>query len=136
MAGATPFTSFAPPVNILYMLADNANIKLAPTRPDHRQPAIRNQRPQQFAGVGGAGIGTEGRRGARRVPWFTDAGVPFLHDCTRWIRCEAAGFAPGGDHLIVIGLVVSAKTARGRPSRTAHGASVRAAPGSAQLSLS
>ena len=40
---------------------------------------------------------------------ITDSGLPVLPDCPHHLECEVYSFAPGGDHLIFIGMVMATR---------------------------
>ncbi len=48
------------------------------------------------------------------IPW-DDAGAPRLHDLHAWVLAEVASLVPAGDHTLVLGDVVEAEAAGGRP---------------------
>ena len=52
--------------------------------------------------------------------WHVDGGVPRLPEALGWLVCEVAELVDGGDHVVVLGLVVAADTAGGLPL-TYHG---------------
>ncbi|WP_405881256.1 flavin reductase family protein [Streptomyces sp. NBC_01136] len=61
-----------------------------------------------FARKGGAGK-------FAGVSWEVDGRVPRLLGASGWLACEAADFIGGGDHVIVLGHVVSAEAGGGAP---------------------
>ncbi|WP_217558201.1 flavin reductase family protein [Streptomyces sp. GbtcB6] len=49
------------------------------------------------------------------VLWEADRDIPRLLGAPGWLACEVADFVDGGDHVIVLGNVMSAETAGGDP---------------------
>lgn len=49
------------------------------------------------------------------VEWELDHGCPRLSSVDGWLACELAGLFTGGDHLIVLGHVLSATSNPGAP---------------------
>jgi flavin reductase (DIM6/NTAB) family NADH-FMN oxidoreductase RutF len=49
------------------------------------------------------------------VSWEMDRDIPRLLGASGWLACEVADLIDGGDHVIVLGHVVSAETAGGDP---------------------
>jgi flavin reductase (DIM6/NTAB) family NADH-FMN oxidoreductase RutF len=49
------------------------------------------------------------------VDWTLDNGLPRLDGTTAWIECTLESEAPGGDHTLVIGRIVSAQTSAADP---------------------
>ncbi len=45
------------------------------------------------------------------VPWATDMGVPRITGAPGWLACSLDELVPGGDHVIVLGTVMTAETA-------------------------
>ena len=44
------------------------------------------------------------------VPWRLEHGLPMVEGAAAWLACEAREFLPGGDHVIVVGLVTACET--------------------------
>ncbi|MGH3249595.1 MAG: flavin reductase family protein [Trebonia sp.] len=66
-----------------------------------------------FARKGGAGKFAD-------VPWDIEAGVPRLPGAGGFLVCRVARLVPGGDHIIVLGDVLTARAGRSEPL-TYHG---------------
>ncbi|MET9415659.1 flavin reductase family protein [Streptomyces klenkii] len=63
------------------------------------------------------------RRSAGRfagVGWEYDHGLPRLPDAPGWLVCELASVVEGGDHLLLLGAVVHARTATAAPLVYGH----------------
>lgn len=45
-----------------------------------------------------------------RVPWTDEGGLPRLHGTAGWLACELEQVVEAGDHLLLFGLVHSART--------------------------
>src|SRR5690606_25897023 len=58
---------------------------------------------RRFAGKGGSAK-------YAGVPWEPEAGVPRVPGAGGFLACEVADLVPGGDHLVVLGRVVAART--------------------------
>ncbi|WP_433125208.1 flavin reductase family protein [Micromonospora sp. CA-240977] len=54
------------------------------------------------------------------VPWLSEGGVPRLPDSAGFLVCRVSQFVAGGDHIILLGEVVTARPVRARPL-TYHG---------------
>jgi flavin reductase (DIM6/NTAB) family NADH-FMN oxidoreductase RutF len=54
------------------------------------------------------------------VRWDVDGGLPRLPGAPGWLGCDVATLVDGGDHVVVLGAVVDAVPAAGRPL-TYHG---------------
>jgi flavin reductase (DIM6/NTAB) family NADH-FMN oxidoreductase RutF len=50
-----------------------------------------------------------------RVAWRPDCGLPRIDGAAAFIACEIESFVPGGDHVIVTGLVTGCDLAEGQP---------------------
>jgi flavin reductase (DIM6/NTAB) family NADH-FMN oxidoreductase RutF len=50
-----------------------------------------------------------------RVSWRLDCGLPRIDGGAAFIACEVESFVPGGDHVIVTGLVTGCDLAEGQP---------------------
>jgi flavin reductase (DIM6/NTAB) family NADH-FMN oxidoreductase RutF len=44
------------------------------------------------------------------VPWRDEAGVPKIDGAAAWLACDIRELLPGGDHVIVVGLVTACET--------------------------
>jgi flavin reductase (DIM6/NTAB) family NADH-FMN oxidoreductase RutF len=49
------------------------------------------------------------------VHWEPDHGLPRLPGATGWLACETAVLVDGGDHVLALGTVLAAETAKGLP---------------------
>jgi flavin reductase (DIM6/NTAB) family NADH-FMN oxidoreductase RutF len=49
------------------------------------------------------------------VEWREDHGLPRIASSSGWLVCDAVDFLEGGDHLIVLGLVIAADPIEGAP---------------------
>ncbi|XVV38321.1 flavin reductase family protein [Streptomyces sp. CA-100214] len=49
------------------------------------------------------------------ISWELDTGVPRLPGATGFLACRVTDFVSGGDHIVVLGEVVTARTAENRP---------------------
>ena len=45
-----------------------------------------------------------------KVPWHEDRGLPRIEGSAAWLACEIQEFLPGGDHVIVVGLVTACES--------------------------
>ncbi|WP_367133726.1 MULTISPECIES: flavin reductase family protein [Streptomyces] len=54
------------------------------------------------------------------VGWEYDRGLPRLPDAPGWLVCELASVVEGGDHLLLLGAVVHARTATAAPLVYGH----------------
>ncbi|MFF4219428.1 MULTISPECIES: flavin reductase family protein [Streptomyces] len=54
------------------------------------------------------------------VRWQYDHGLPRLPDAPGWLVCELASAVEGGDHLLLLGVVVHARTATAAPLVYGH----------------
>jgi NDP-mannose synthase len=45
-----------------------------------------------------------------KVPWHDDRGLPRIEGSAAWLACEIQEFLPGGDHVIVVGLVTACES--------------------------
>jgi flavin reductase (DIM6/NTAB) family NADH-FMN oxidoreductase RutF len=54
------------------------------------------------------------------TPYELQDGLPRIHRVTGWVACDLADLVEGGDHVIALGTVTSAKTLGGSPL-TYHG---------------
>jgi NDP-mannose synthase len=45
-----------------------------------------------------------------KVPWHEDRGLPRIEGAAAWLACEIQEFLPGGDHVIVVGLVTACES--------------------------
>jgi flavin reductase (DIM6/NTAB) family NADH-FMN oxidoreductase RutF len=53
----------------------------------------------------GLGCARKGEDKFKGVSWEDDDDLPRIHGTAAWVACEVQEFIPGGDHLIVVGLV-------------------------------
>jgi flavin reductase (DIM6/NTAB) family NADH-FMN oxidoreductase RutF/dTDP-glucose pyrophosphorylase len=53
----------------------------------------------------GLGCARKGEDKFNGVSWEDDDDLPRIHGTAAWLACEVQEFIPGGDHLIVVGLV-------------------------------
>jgi NDP-mannose synthase len=53
----------------------------------------------------GLGCARKGEDKFKGVSWEDDDGLPRIHDTAAWLACDVQEFIPGGDHLIVVGLI-------------------------------
>jgi flavin reductase (DIM6/NTAB) family NADH-FMN oxidoreductase RutF/dTDP-glucose pyrophosphorylase len=44
------------------------------------------------------------------VPWHEDLGLPRIDGAAAWLACDVQELLPGGDHIIVVGLVTACET--------------------------
>ena len=44
------------------------------------------------------------------VPWRNECGVPKIEGAAAWLSCDIRELLPGGDHVIVVGLVTACET--------------------------
>jgi flavin reductase (DIM6/NTAB) family NADH-FMN oxidoreductase RutF len=49
------------------------------------------------------------------VGWYEDDGLPRIRDTAAWLACDVEQILPGGDHLIVTGLITRCEKASGSP---------------------
>lgn len=61
----------------------------------------------------------KGHRKFDGVPWVTDMSVPRITGAPGWLACSLDRLVPGGDHVIVLGTVMTAETAS-EPPLTYH----------------
>ena len=45
-----------------------------------------------------------------KVPWHEDRGLPRIDGAAAWLACDIQEFLPGGDHVIVVGLVTACES--------------------------
>jgi NDP-mannose synthase len=45
-----------------------------------------------------------------KVPWHDDRGLPRIEGAAAWLACDIQEFLPGGDHVIVVGLVTACES--------------------------
>lgn len=45
-----------------------------------------------------------------KVPWHEDRGLPRIEGAAAWLACDIQEFLPGGDHVIVVGLVTACES--------------------------
>ena len=53
----------------------------------------------------GLGCARKGEDKFKGVSWEDDDGLPRIDDTAAWLACDVQEFMPGGDHLIVVGLI-------------------------------
>ena len=51
----------------------------------------------------------------KAVTWDDDNGLPRIKNAAAWIECEVDKLLPGGDHVIVVGLVTACEAADNVP---------------------
>jgi len=66
---------------------------------DHVARACALKGPEKFAGIS----------------WSFDHGLPRIEDGGTWLACELHGELDGGDHVILVGLIVHCEPSHGRP---------------------
>jgi flavin reductase (DIM6/NTAB) family NADH-FMN oxidoreductase RutF len=49
------------------------------------------------------------------VPWHDDGGLPRIDETAGWLACDVEELLPGGDHIIVVGLVTACETTEAEP---------------------
>jgi flavin reductase (DIM6/NTAB) family NADH-FMN oxidoreductase RutF len=49
------------------------------------------------------------------VSWTDEHGLPRIDGTAAWLECEVQELLPGGDHVIVVGLVTACKTEEAEP---------------------
>jgi flavin reductase (DIM6/NTAB) family NADH-FMN oxidoreductase RutF len=49
------------------------------------------------------------------VGWYEDDGLARIRAAVAWLACDVAEILPGGDHLIVTGLITNCETTDGTP---------------------
>jgi NDP-mannose synthase len=67
---------------------------------------------QEEIGLGCAQKGPEKLAG---VSWTDDGGLPRIDGVASWLECRVENVLPGGDHLIVVGLVTGCETEDAEP---------------------
>jgi flavin reductase (DIM6/NTAB) family NADH-FMN oxidoreductase RutF len=58
------------------------------------------------------------RKGADKfdcVPWRDEQGLPRIEEAAAWLACDIRELLPGGDHVIVVGLVTACATREAEP---------------------
>jgi NDP-sugar pyrophosphorylase family protein/flavin reductase (DIM6/NTAB) family NADH-FMN oxidoreductase RutF len=58
----------------------------------------------------GLACATKGPDKFSKVPWQEDRGLPRIEGAAAWLACEIQEFLPGGDHVIVVGLVTACES--------------------------
>ena len=58
----------------------------------------------------GVACATKGPDKFGKVPWHEDRGLPRIEGAAAWLACEIQEFLPGGDHVIVVGLVTACES--------------------------
>jgi flavin reductase (DIM6/NTAB) family NADH-FMN oxidoreductase RutF len=51
----------------------------------------------------------------KSVTWDDDDGLPRIKGAAAWLECDVQKVLPGGDHVIVVGLVTAAETGDSEP---------------------
>jgi flavin reductase (DIM6/NTAB) family NADH-FMN oxidoreductase RutF len=51
----------------------------------------------------------------KAVSWDDEDGLPRIKDAAAWLECDVQQLLPGGDHVIVVGLVTACETAEREP---------------------
>jgi flavin reductase (DIM6/NTAB) family NADH-FMN oxidoreductase RutF len=51
----------------------------------------------------------------KAVSWDDDDGLPRIKNAAAWIKCDVEKLLPGGDHVIVVGLVTACETSESEP---------------------
>jgi len=67
---------------------------------------------QQEVGVTCAKKGAEK---LKAVSWDDEHGLPRIKDAAAWLECDVQNLLPGGDHVIVVGLVTACETGDSEP---------------------
>jgi flavin reductase (DIM6/NTAB) family NADH-FMN oxidoreductase RutF len=49
------------------------------------------------------------------VEWYEEDGLPRIRDAAAWLACDVEQILPGGDHLIVTGLITHCERVGGTP---------------------
>jgi flavin reductase (DIM6/NTAB) family NADH-FMN oxidoreductase RutF len=49
------------------------------------------------------------------VSWHDDGGLPRIDETAGWLACDVQELLPGGDHIIVVGLVTACETTDAEP---------------------
>ena len=44
------------------------------------------------------------------IPWYDENGLPRIDGAAAWLACEVEELVPGGDHMIITGLVTACET--------------------------
>jgi flavin reductase (DIM6/NTAB) family NADH-FMN oxidoreductase RutF len=63
----------------------------------------------------GLGCARKGPEKLRDTSWHYDDGVPRIDGVAAWLACDVEDLLPGGDHLIVVGLVTACETGEREP---------------------
>jgi NDP-mannose synthase len=63
----------------------------------------------------GRGCARKGEDKFQGVSWDDDEGVPRINETAAWLACEVQELIPGGDHVIVVGLVERCEALGGEP---------------------
>ena len=58
----------------------------------------------------GVTCATKGSEKFDKVPWHEDRGLPRIEGAAAWLVCDIQEFLPGGDHVIVVGLVTACES--------------------------
>jgi flavin reductase (DIM6/NTAB) family NADH-FMN oxidoreductase RutF len=51
----------------------------------------------------------------RAVSWTDEHGLPRIEGAAAWLECDVQKLLPGGDHVIVVGLVTACETGEAEP---------------------
>jgi flavin reductase (DIM6/NTAB) family NADH-FMN oxidoreductase RutF len=51
----------------------------------------------------------------KAVSWEDDGGLPRIKNAAAWLECDVQDLLPGGDHVIVIGLVIACEASETEP---------------------
>lgn len=66
---------------------------------EHIALACARKGPDKFAGV----------------PWYSDRDLPRIEDSASWLACQLEAEFPGGDHVIVVGLITACEAGTSTP---------------------
>ena len=58
----------------------------------------------------GEACARKGPEKLRLIPWHDESGLPRIDGAAAWLACEVEELVPGGDHVIVTGLVTACET--------------------------
>jgi flavin reductase (DIM6/NTAB) family NADH-FMN oxidoreductase RutF len=51
----------------------------------------------------------------KAVSWDDEGGLPRIKDAAAWLECDVQKLLPGGDHMIVVGLVLACEASDSEP---------------------
>jgi len=57
----------------------------------------------------------KGENKLEAVSWEDDGGLPRIKDAAAWLECDVQKLMPGGDHVIVVGLVIACEASQNVP---------------------